>query len=654
MYIAYRYLTREMIMDNVRITAPRLSTIYVCAIVCAWSLAFGSCAAGLDPIAQSRAASVLITIPGTSTTATSSGGDGASRALASDSGFLYVQTGITAETAKLYGPYQATPGETVTIADIPGATYPAVALLYAPEIPASPLTAIIPVEPTLEAMRLAAQAALSAYPEICVASSVGLVENFTVLWGERNTLSATLVPTTALGVTGNSSISLVFPDARRTGQFIRLTGAKPLFPSTGSSPMSLVWNVLNDSTAPVTVSGVSLYSSSGAFLGRDATEIVLAPGSCRAFPFAWSGDDAYYGYLDARGGKVTLFASAADSGPAMNGALQILDRSSGNAEYANEVTVDLSIPYGLAGSGISSIALSGDASFTAATRVDGNAIASWTATTLNLATPIVGTGKIVIHDVTLATGEGPKTASVRLSDALGNGQVVSDAIQASYRAASTVLDTVPPGIPSFSAFHTCQYMGVIYIPASPSLVTCYAIDDNNDGDDDEEDGSGIAGYSFDSAGSAAWKDTFTVSDGQTVTIYAIDRAGNVSPPFTINVVLDNTAPAISSVGIGSGCDLRVSYVNEPGGCPIGFTGMAYNATTYMVPQPSGIGAMAYQDVGTLIGGSYIETWHLPAAAAFPEYLYIQYTIPDSCGNATVGYAMRYYDGTVYTFTQVSP
>ena len=106
----------------------------------------------LDAADCSREASVSVTIPSASATTASpeSGGDGTSRAIASGSGFLYLQTGLTAQNAKLYGPYPVVPGATVKINSVPAATYPAIAVFFVPTIPATPLEPVIPTEATRE------------------------------------------------------------------------------------------------------------------------------------------------------------------------------------------------------------------------------------------------------------------------------------------------------------------------------------------------------------------------------------------------------------------------------------------------------------------------------------------------------------------------
>ncbi len=53
------------------------------------------------------------------------------RAIIQGGGYLYIQTGLLASDAVLYGPYQITAGETLEVLDIPAGMYPFLALVYA-------------------------------------------------------------------------------------------------------------------------------------------------------------------------------------------------------------------------------------------------------------------------------------------------------------------------------------------------------------------------------------------------------------------------------------------------------------------------------------------------------------------------------------------
>lgn len=311
-------------MDNVRITAPRLLRFVAYAFICALALALGSC--NLDAADCSREASVSVTIPSASATTASpeSGGDGTSRAIASGSGFLYLQTGLTAQNAKLYGPYPVVPGATVKINSVPAATYPAIAVFFVPTIPASPLEPVIPTEATREGLRLATQAALSAYPDICSSSSVALVENFEVMWGARNTLSATLVPTTALAPNADGALSLLGSGSGDNRRFIRFSGIGSRFASNTANA-TMTCTVKNPSPDPVTVSSVGLYDSAGKYVPIGSAASTIAAGGTETFSSAWTGDDVYYLYVDFTGaglrvdfpGVVTVTPGAVPVNPAV-------------------------------------------------------------------------------------------------------------------------------------------------------------------------------------------------------------------------------------------------------------------------------------------------------------------------------------------------
>jgi len=82
------------------------------------SLLVVSCAPGLEPAWTTGNSSTLcVTLGGTGDTVPSSSD---ARAIMGGTGLLYIQTGLSSDTAKVYGPYPASSGSSVTITDIEG------------------------------------------------------------------------------------------------------------------------------------------------------------------------------------------------------------------------------------------------------------------------------------------------------------------------------------------------------------------------------------------------------------------------------------------------------------------------------------------------------------------------------------------------------
>jgi hypothetical protein len=271
-------------------------------------LFFFSCTFGLEPLSASRKASVSVTLSGTA----DSGSDSGSRAIATDSGYVYLQTGITAETATLYGPYPVASGSTATITDILAGTYPALILFFLPELPTAPITAIHTADATVESVRVAAQKAFVTNVALCSSSSIGLVSDYTIKEGEQNPITASLVPITALKPNEDNSVAVSGNAGKRASRFIRLEGIKEKFDGTNpTSKKELIMAVVNPSlVGSLEVTGIGLYDSTGALVSRDNGSVTIAVGEFKTKAVSWSGDDVYYAFVEFTGPEVQCVFSA--------------------------------------------------------------------------------------------------------------------------------------------------------------------------------------------------------------------------------------------------------------------------------------------------------------------------------------------------------
>ena len=94
-------------------------------------LAWASCSSALEPSWKTdTAARISLSIGGS----VSGGTAGSSRAIAGESGFLYLQARSGSDDPVLYGPFPVTAGEAVTVSDIPAGNYRFLSLLFVPDL----------------------------------------------------------------------------------------------------------------------------------------------------------------------------------------------------------------------------------------------------------------------------------------------------------------------------------------------------------------------------------------------------------------------------------------------------------------------------------------------------------------------------------------
>lgn len=271
------------------------SVFYLCLFA---SIALSACSLDFEP-ARTKA-SIMVALPGLSATAPQSAAN--DRAVASGSGFLYLQTELAEQSAEVFGPYPVSPGDVIIVADIPVGTYSAIAVLFLPSLPENPLTPIIPVASTLDDFRLATVAALESSPEVSSATSVGLVENFQVMAGEQNVLNARLVPATTLTHDSEGSIVLSGTTGVTTRRFIRLPGLVSRFVSARENDQkTLNMTLSHEGADPVSITGIGLYTSIGLAVLREYPDINLEAGTPLSRSIAWDGDEVYYAYVEFSG-----------------------------------------------------------------------------------------------------------------------------------------------------------------------------------------------------------------------------------------------------------------------------------------------------------------------------------------------------------------
>ncbi|HNY21244.1 MAG TPA: InlB B-repeat-containing protein [Treponemataceae bacterium] len=280
-----------------------------------------SCGFNLDPAWSAARTSVSVTLSGAAVSAGSVDPDeGSTRAISTDSGFIYLQTDLTADFAKTYGPYPVSAGSAVTVTDIPAGSYSGMILLFVPSELPSPLSAIVPGEPTTESARLAAQDYLSNYLDACCEASVALIPNVEIKEGVNNALGATLVPITNLtpdvnATNGYGTINLGGDTVKTIRRFMRLTDVSAHYSNAGANAVKTMTMTLHNSTETesLTISSVGLYDSIGARIFRRAESITLPAGSEIPYSVNWSGDDAYYAYIEYTGKNLSCtFSNTVD------------------------------------------------------------------------------------------------------------------------------------------------------------------------------------------------------------------------------------------------------------------------------------------------------------------------------------------------------
>jgi len=265
-----------------------------------------SCAPGLEPSwTAGKSGALCISLGGTgdyASPATDMPPATDARAIMGGKGLLYIQTGITAATAKVYGPYQAESGSTVNITDIPPGKYPEMAIFFLSSEPTSYMLPVIPDVPTDEGFLASARGNFSDAIELCSASSVAFVKDYEIVAGVRNMVQAVLIPTT--GLSPDSDYNLTFPGSSSglSRRFAHIDGLASRFgnvvPGSGT-----VYDMTftNPTVDQLTLSAIGLYTEGGKRIFSQALNITLGASGQLSWPILWTGDDSYYLYAEFTG-----------------------------------------------------------------------------------------------------------------------------------------------------------------------------------------------------------------------------------------------------------------------------------------------------------------------------------------------------------------
>jgi len=130
-------------------------------------------------------------------------------------------------------------------------------------------------------------------------------------------------------------------------------------------------------------------------------------------------------------------------------------------------------------------------------------------------------------------------------------------------------------------------------------------------------------------------------------------AGNVSPPLTLNIIIDMTSPSMQTPSIGAMDGIVSVTLDDAGGS--GIAEISYRASE---ESPSVINPAS--------GASYITSATTKPYPTFPvsinshlpmtvnTYKYIEVITRDRCNNITTDYLQVQYDGTNYTLFYPAP
>jgi Listeria-Bacteroides repeat domain (List_Bact_rpt) len=305
-------------MKRSRHVTMRLFPVVACLFAAMLASLLTSCGFNLDPSWSAARTSVSVTLAGAIPSAgnTGAGAGDQGRAISTSSGFLYLQTGLTAETAKVYGPYSVSAGAAVTVTDIPAGTYPGMILFFVPTELLESFDPLFPGELTTDSARGAAQACLAGDPSALYSASIALIPNVDIKEGAKNQVGATLVPITDSTPDGDGNLSVEGSSGYVTRRFIRLDDVAAAFTtipamsagartagSMGAVIKNMTLNLRNlDETGSLTVSAVGLYDSTGKRIYRSDESINLAAYAEQSlYSVPWSGDNVYYAYVEFTG-----------------------------------------------------------------------------------------------------------------------------------------------------------------------------------------------------------------------------------------------------------------------------------------------------------------------------------------------------------------
>lgn len=272
-------------------------------IVAVW---FGACSLGLDP-AESGTTAISLTLP----VLPSSGSPADERAVFAGGGFLFIQTGLTALDAKLYGPYAVSEGVPLVVTDISAGAYPSMAFVYVRNAPpAGDATPIIPATPTSDGYLAALQLQWTGTgnDDVRRSSSFRLLTDVQILPARVNTLAVSMIPTTDLipTVSTVTYINLAATANTVTRRFVKLVNVRSGFIASGNTRM--VCGASFISTDMITLYKVGLYDSEGHLLFWDANPRTLGMYPTEAqYTSVWNGGDTYYMYFEYKAMSMGMY-----------------------------------------------------------------------------------------------------------------------------------------------------------------------------------------------------------------------------------------------------------------------------------------------------------------------------------------------------------
>ena len=279
------------------------------AAAVAASIALGfsvtACALGLEPASNEKTGKTSISftlpvLPGSEPVAETG------RAIVQGSGYLYIQTGMTAADGIVYGPFPAAPGVPVVVSSIPAGSYPYFALIYVKNPDTNAHTApIIPAVASSDGYLAALQTLWSSDTDTKCTSSFSFLTNVAIHLNEVNTISASLIPTT--DYTATSSIMLPGASGTITKRFVKLTGVSAGFLSTGYTNMVCSAN----STSGGIMRTVGLYDGSGHMIAWFPNPAVINQIDTVTYTARWNGGDTYYMYFEFDSYEAELAFTAA-------------------------------------------------------------------------------------------------------------------------------------------------------------------------------------------------------------------------------------------------------------------------------------------------------------------------------------------------------
>ncbi len=466
------------------------------------------------------------------------------RAIAASAGYAYVQTGLTASEAVMYGPYPVTAGEPTTVTDIPAGTYKAIALVFSPKEFTDP--SILPVPDGTLATLSSALATRAAADGLDLQVSCALLANKEIRLGTSTVLAATLMPVTPTTLTSTAGVSLTGSGTVKTGSFVSLVPgfADTSFDLNFSSPVA------------GTLNSFAVYDAKGVYLQGSSTPVALAASVPVTFWIPRASGSAYFLYSAFTANTLDLTVSQ----PVVPGAPTTLALNGGLA-YATVNAIPLTFVLPTNAAGIAKVSVSGlNCASLTDVKLGGTSVGFTAAASVVTLTAPVTSGGTLELDGALIPAEGAYTVSVALIDTLGRAGTAA--------TATITLDTVAPVVsgPSFASAYTnstsqtlnfqVQEAGsgalMLNFSGDVTSFSTVSVTVNGSAVTATPTGTTIALAAGATSGTAMAVSVTGVllssGDGnKSVSVSVGDVAGNESSALGSSVVLDTTMPVITAL-----------------------------------------------------------------------------------------------------------